>query len=59
MLEEGSGNGERTYIRKRPDYKFKKQSRKGKHKHKGSSLYEDGGLAIGRKGGVIHVPSNY
>ena len=53
-------NGRRPNDRRRPDYKFKKSLKGRKKKHAaGGAVQSDGGLAIGRKGGVIRVSSNY
>lgn len=53
-----NSGGRNANQRRRPDYKFKKNSRKKNHRG-GSHVQSDGGLAIGRKGGVIRISSNY
>ena len=63
VLEDGCGpknqvpQGSSPGQKKRPDYKFKKNSRK--KKHGASSVHNDGGLTVGRKGGVIRISSDY
>ncbi|QDZ18046.1 P-loop-containing nucleoside triphosphate hydrolase [Chloropicon primus] len=52
------GNNKHGNQRRRPDHKYKKNSRKKKHGH-GGHVQADGGMAIGRKGGVIRISSNY
>ena len=57
VLGNGKDKEREGNQRRRPDYKFKKNSRK--KKHGAGSNQADGGLAIGRKGGVIRISSHY
>ena len=59
MLDGNGTQSSQSNQKKRPDYKFKKNSRKKKHGAKNTMSDTDGGLAIGRKGGVIRIASNY
>ena len=62
-LGSGASNGGNAAARfdgkKRPDYKFKKNRKNKKGVNAQSHVQSDGGLAIGRKGGVIRISSNY
>jgi large subunit GTPase 1 len=60
VLEDGDGPKNQvpqaSGQKKRPDYKFKKNNRK--KKHGASRVHNDGGLTVGRKGGVIRISSD-